>query len=262
MGMAAQATVRVRQRIRLSKDRVLRAALQIADTSGVESLTMRKLAQKLGVEAMTLYYYLTNKDDILDGILDLVVGEIERPAEEGDWKAALRRSAISAHQVLLRHPWAGNLMMSPARIRPARLRYMESLLGRLRQAGFSAEMTHHAYHALDSHIIGFTMWEVGYSTGIRALPDSGAQLRQELALDEYPYLVEHMEQHVKASDRKDNGGGEFEFGLGLILDGLKKFRKPEVSSPGDHHVHAPTTRRALPARTGRPRAMRQRRPSC
>lgn len=222
--MAAQATVRERPRTRLSKDRVLRAALQIADKSGIESLSMRKLAQKLGVEAMTLYYYMTKKDDILDGILDLVVSEIELPPKGGDWSAAIRRSAISAHHVLLRHPWACSLMMSPARVRPARLRYMESLLGRLREAGFSAEMTHHAYHALDSHIIGFTTWIVGYSTGIRALPDSGAKLRSELTLAEYPYLVEHMGQHVRKSGREGGGESEFEFGLGLILDGLEKFR--------------------------------------
>jgi AcrR family transcriptional regulator len=219
--MAALATARAKPRVRLDKDRVLRAAIQIADKSGLESLSMRKLAQKLGVEAMTLYYYMTKKDDILDGILDLVVSEIAVPTKGGDWKAALRESAISAHQVLVRHPWACGLMMSPARVRPARLRYMESLLGRLREAGFSANMTHHAYHALDSHILGFTMWEVGYTSGIRELPDAGATLRRELTLDEYPSLVEHMEEHVKESGRK-GGEGEFEFGLDLILDGLER----------------------------------------
>jgi len=221
--MAAQATVRAKPRIRLNKDRVLRAAMQIADKSGIESLTMRKLAQKLGVEAMTLYYYMTKKDDILNGILDLVVSEIEVPSEGGNWKAALRGSAISAHQVLLRHPWACSLMLSPARVRDGRLRYMESLLGRLREAGFSANMTHHAYHALDSHILGFTMWEVGYTTGARELPDSGAALRRELTVDKYPYLNEHMGEHVAKSRRNDEGG-EFEFGLDLILDGLGKIR--------------------------------------
>ncbi len=221
--MAAQATVRAKPRIRLNKDRVLRAAMQIADKSGIESLTMRKLAQKLGVEAMTLYYYMTKKDDILNGILDLVVSEIEVPSEGGNWKAALRGSAISAHQVLLRHPWACSLMLSPARVRDGRLRYMESLLGRLREAGFSANMTHHAYHALDSHILGFTMWEVGYTTGARDLPDSGAAFRREFTVERYPYLNEHMEQHATESGR-DDGEGEFEFGLDLILDGLGKIR--------------------------------------
>ena len=218
--MAVQAIARAKPRVRLSGDKVLRAAIQIADKSGIESLTMRKLAQKLGVEAMTLYYYVTKKDDILDGILDLVVSEIEVPSAGGDWKAALRRSAISAHQVLLRHPWACSLMMSPARIRPARLHYMESLLGRLRSGGFSAEMTHHAYHALDSHILGFTMWEVGYSAGAKALPDMGVAFRRNFPVDRYPYIAEHMEQH----DVKSSGDGEFGFGLGLILDGLERIR--------------------------------------
>jgi len=219
--MAAQAIVKAKPRLRLSEERVLGAAIQIADKSGIESLTMRKLAQKLGVEAMTLYYYVTKKDDILDGILDLVVSEIEVPSSEGDWKTALRGSAISAHQVLLRHPWACSLMMSPARIRPARMHYMESLLGRLRTAGFSAEMTHHAYHAFDSHILGFTMWEVGYSAGAKALPDLGASFRRTFPVDRYPYIAEHMEQHDVKSSRAD---GEFGFGLDLILDGLERIR--------------------------------------
>ncbi len=207
---------------------MLRVAIQIADKNGIESLTMRNLARRLGVEAMTLYHYVANKDDILKDIVDLVVSEIEVPSEGGEWRAALHRSAVSAHQVLLHHPWACSLMMSPARIGPARLRYMESLLGRLRGAGFSAEMTHHAYHALDSHILGFTMWEVGYSTGIKELPDSGATLRREISLDEYPYLVEHMGQHGKPT----RGDGEFGFGLDLILDGLEKIRvyPPRVAS--------------------------------
>jgi AcrR family transcriptional regulator len=218
--MATQVRPSAKPRVRLSRERVLRVAVQIADKNGIESLTMRNLAQRLGVEAMTLYHYVANKDDILKDIVDLVVSEIEVPSEGGNWRAALRRSASSAHQVLLRHPWACSLMMSPARIGPARLRYMESLLGRLREAGFSAEMTHHAYHALDSHILGFTMWEVGYSTGIKELPDSGATLRRQMSLDEYPYLVEHMGQHGKPS----RGDGEFGFGLDLILNGLEKIR--------------------------------------
>jgi AcrR family transcriptional regulator len=221
--MAALASARAKTRVRLNTDRVLRAAIEIADKRGIESLTMRKLAQELGVEAMTVYYYFAKKDDIVDGILDLVVSEIELAAKGGDWRAAVRESAISAHKVLLRHPWACSLMMSPARVRTARLQYMESLLGRLREAGFSAEMTHHAYHALDSHIIGFTMWIVGYSTGIRALPDSGASLRREITLAEYPYLVEHMGEHTRKSGRK-SAESEFEFGLGLILDGLEEIR--------------------------------------
>ena len=242
--MAVQAQARSRPRVRLSTERVLRAAIPIADKRGIEALTMRNLAEELGVEAMTLYYYVAKKDEIVNGILDLVVDEIDVPSSGGDWKTALRRSAISAHEVLLRHPWACSLMMSPARIGPARLRYMESLLGRLREAGFSANMTHHAYHALDSHILGFTMWEVGYSAGARALPDLGAAFRRQFPVDRYPYIAEHMGEHSKKSSRAD---GEFGFGLDLILDGLEEIR---------------TTRPGSRARTDTPRARPQRRPSC
>ena len=242
--MAVQAQARSRPRVRLSTERVLRAAIPIADKRGIEALTMRNLAEELGVEAMTLYYYVAKKDEIVNGILDLVVDEIDVPSSGGDWKTALRRSAISAHEVLLRHPWACSLMMSPARIGPARLRYMESLLGRLREAGFSANMTHHAYHALDSHILGFTMWEVGYSAGARALPDLGAAFRRQFPVDRYPYIAEHMGEHSKKSSRAD---GEFGFGLDLILDGLEEIR---------------TTRPGSRARTDTPRARPRRHPNC
>jgi len=238
--MAVQAEARSRPRVRLSTERVLRAAIPIADKRGIEALTMRNLAEELGVEAMTLYYYVAKKDEIVNGILDLVVDEIDVPSSGGDWKTALRRSAISAHEVLLRHPWACSLMMSPARIGPARLRYMESLLGRLREAGFSANMTHHAYHALDSHILGFTMWEVGYSAGARALPDLGAAFRRQFPVDRYPYIAEHMGEHGKKSSRAD---GEFGFGLDLILDGLEKVR---TTRPGSRA--RTDTRRARPRR--------------
>src|SRR5512135_1368374 len=153
---------RARSRLPLSRDRILRAALALVDEGGLESLTMRKLAQKLGFEAMSLYNYVANKDDVLDGILDLVLDESELPSPIGDWETAIRRSAVSVHEALRRHPWACALLMS-ARVRPARLRYMDSLLGRLREAGFSAETTYTAYHVLDAHILGFSRWQAGHS---------------------------------------------------------------------------------------------------
>src|SRR5205809_5129785 len=148
----------------LSRDRVLQAAIGLADEGGIESLTMRKLARGLGVEAMSLYNHVANKGDLVDAMVDLVVGEIELPST-ADWDGAIRQYAISAHEVLLCHPWACSLVMSPPtdRIRRSpRLRYVEWLLARLREAGFSAELTYHAYHALDSHILGFTMWQLGH----------------------------------------------------------------------------------------------------
>jgi len=226
--MAALASARAKPRVRLDKDRVLRAAIQIADKSGIESLSMRKLAQDLGVEAMSVYYYVANKDEILDGILNFVITEFELAIGGPDWKTAIRQSAISAHDVLMRHPWACNLMMSVRRVAPARMRYMESLLRSLREAGFSANMTHHAYHALDSHIIGSTLWEAGYSSN-KDLEDV-AKTFVAKTVKEYPYLAEHAEQHMTRSKRKDVP--EFEFGLDLILDGLEKIRaRPPRRAP-------------------------------
>jgi AcrR family transcriptional regulator len=220
--MASQADLSVEPRVPLSRDRVLRAAINLADTGGIESLTMRKLAQELGVEAMSLYYYVTNKNDILDGILNFVVSEMELPSNGADWKAAMRKSAISAHKTLLRHPWACSLMMSRASDGAARLRWMEAVLRCLREGGFSAELTHHAYHALDSHITGFTLWLANLQFDVEELADIGAAFLQELPADEYPYLAEHIQQHLTPSSHEDES--EFEFGLDLILDGLERMR--------------------------------------
>ncbi len=202
----------------LTRDRVLRAAIDLADAGGLDALSMRKLAQALRVEAMSLYHYVANKDDILNAILDVVVGEFDLPADAPDWKAALRSSAVSAHQALLRHRWAGRLLTSAA-TGPARLHHMEWLLGQLREAGFSAALTHHGYHALDSHIIGFTLWEVGFPD---ELADLAATFLRQLPVEQYPYLAEHIEAHLEAPGPED--ASEFEFGLDLILDGIERLR--------------------------------------
>src|SRR5919198_3482893 len=138
-------------RLPLSRDRILRTAVAFADEHGIDALTMRKLGQKLGFEAMSLYNHVANKDDLLDGILDLVLAEGEPPSQEGEWHAAVRASAISVHAALRRHSWSAALLMT-GRIRPGRMRYMDSLLGRLREAGFSADTTYVVYHVLDGHI--------------------------------------------------------------------------------------------------------------
>jgi AcrR family transcriptional regulator len=191
---------------------------------------MRKLGQALGVEAMSLYNHVANKDDLLDGIIDLVLREFELPSVEEDWEVAIRRCAISAHDALLRHRWACSLILSSTRIQPVRLHYIESLLRCLRTAGFSAEETYHAYHTIDSHILGFTLWQLGH-----AMPADGPRIRTKedlialaatvfpkFSLDDYPYLLEHGEQHLTVGSHKDEG--EFEFGLRLILDGLRRIR--------------------------------------
>ncbi|HET9346550.1 MAG TPA: TetR/AcrR family transcriptional regulator C-terminal domain-containing protein [Candidatus Limnocylindrales bacterium] len=202
----------------LTRDRVLRAAMAMADEGGIESLSMRKLAQALGVEAMSLYYHVASKDDIVGGILGLAMAEVELPPDDLDWKEALRASATSVHDVLERHPWAAAQMMSPNRVSDARIRWMDAVLGRLRQAGFSANQTHHAYHALDSHITGSTLWESGYSAALRNAPVSPEGFLNSLPEGAYPYLVEHIHTHMAGPDDI----AEFDFGLGLILDSLER----------------------------------------
>jgi AcrR family transcriptional regulator len=209
-------------RLPLSRDRILQAALDVVDSGGIESLTMRKLGQALGFEAMSLYNHVANKDDVLDGILDLVLAESEPPSPAGDWDTAIRTSAISVHEALRRHSWSCTLLLSPGRIRPARLRYMDLLLGRLREAGFSAETTYHAYHVLDGHIFGFSLWEASHTYTAEEVSDFEEKFAQTITVDAFPYLHEHAQQHFSEGPHREVRA--FEFGLDLILDGLEKIR--------------------------------------
>ena len=203
----------------LSRERILAAALELADAEGLEALSMRRLAQALGVEAMSLYHYADGKDDILAGIADLVVEQIELPSPEGDWRSAMRASAISAHHVLREHPWACNLLMSANRISPNRLRMIDAMLARLADAHLPGETADLAYHALDSHILGFTLWEAGYSRGLRSMPDDPEEIVRTLGLQAHPHLVDHMHFHLEPPPTVQRKKA-FEFGLDLILDGV------------------------------------------
>jgi AcrR family transcriptional regulator len=210
-------------RLPLTRDRVLLSALELADRDGIESLSMRKLGRQLGVEAMSLYNHVAGKDDLLDGLADIAVGEIEVPSIGDDWKAALRRRAISAREMLARHPWAAGLMESRTNPSPARSRYPEAVLGSLRQAGFSVEMAIHAFFTLDSYIYGFAVQERNLPSGTPEQLASVAQdILRALPPQEYPYLNEVIVGHVlkPGFDYAD----EFEFGLDLILDGLAEIR--------------------------------------
>ncbi|HXO25865.1 MAG TPA: TetR/AcrR family transcriptional regulator [Thermoanaerobaculia bacterium] len=218
-------------RVPLNRERVLHAAVRLVEEDGIEALTMRDLARALGVEAMSLYNHVANKGDLMDAIVDLVIGEIELPSGAEDWQVAIRHYAISAHRVLLQHPWACSLAISPTST-PApgatRLRHMEWLLARLREAGFSPELAYHAYHALDSHVLGFTLWQLGHAAAAKSLGDASdratfvASFLRELRAGDYPYLAEHVQQHLSAPS--GDGEREFQFGLDLILDGLEKAR--------------------------------------
>jgi AcrR family transcriptional regulator len=214
-------------RVPLSRERILEAAVRLADEGGLESLSMRRLARELGVEAMSLYNHVANKGALVDGIVDLVLEEIELPSAAG-WDDAIRECAVSAHDAFIRHPWACGLVLSPSSggggIDTPRIRYMEWLLGRLREAGFSPELAYHAYHTLDSHILGFTMWQLGHMGAVKdtgeSLADLAASFMKQLEGD-YPYLAEHAEQHLAAGN---DGPSEFAFGLDLLLDGLRRAR--------------------------------------
>jgi AcrR family transcriptional regulator len=218
--MEAEARDIAARREPLSRDRILRAALALADGHGVEAVTMRRLGEELGFEAMSLYRHVANKDDVLDGILDLVLHETEPPPPDGDWDAAIRRSALSVRDALRRHPWATGLLMKPGHARPARLHFMDSLLGRLRRSGFSADQTFVVYHVLDGHIFGFALWQTAYESVAAADPEVVARLMREIPFDDYPHLAEHRDQHLEEGPHREVGA--FELGLDLILDGLRR----------------------------------------
>jgi AcrR family transcriptional regulator len=205
----------------LTRERVLGAAVALADRDGVRSLSMRKLAQALGVEAMSLYHHVAGKDDILDGMIDLVFGEIDLPTDEADWKAAMRRRAISARAALRRHPWATGLMESRPTPGPANLRHHDAVLGILRNAGFSVALAAHAYALLDSYIYGFALQE---SSLPFHTPEETAEVAQAIMeafpAGDYPHLTEIAVDHVLQPGY--DFGDEYEFGLDLILDGLER----------------------------------------
>ncbi len=203
----------------LSRERVLRGAVAIADAAGVGALTMRSLARELGVKPMSLYHYVAGKDEILDGIVDLVFTEIELPEPGGDWRSQMASRAISARRALSCHPWAIGLMESRANPGPATLRHHDATLGTLRTAGFSVAMTAHAYALLDSYIYGFALQEASLPFKPHTVTAAAEAITQHLA-DDYPYLTEMTTKHILRPGY--DFGDEFEIGLDVILDALTR----------------------------------------
>ena len=203
---------------------MLLAAIALADEAGIDTLTMRRLGDAVGVEAMSLYNHVANKDDLLDGMIDLVFAEIELPSSDEDWRSAMRRRALSVRQTLSRHRWAIGLMESRSSPGPATLRHHDTVLGCLRRAGFSVELAAHAFSALDSYIYGFALQErnLPFDT-----PEETVELAQaimaQVPADEYPHLAELTLQHVLQPGY--DYGEEFEYGLDLLLDGLERARR-------------------------------------
>jgi AcrR family transcriptional regulator len=218
-GMSRQA------RAPLSRERVLAEAVVLADENGIATLTMRRLADRLHVEPMSLYYHGANKDEILDGMVDAVFGEIELPSMHADWKTAMRDRAASARDVLRRHPWAIGRMESRLAAGPATLRHHDAVIGCLRNAGFTIELAAHAFSAIDSYLYGFAMQELNlpFST-----PEETAAMAvtflDHFPAEEYPHLAELTVKHVLRPGY--DYGNEFGFGLDLILDGLERARTP------------------------------------
>jgi AcrR family transcriptional regulator len=206
----------------LNRIRILEAALRLADIGGLESLSMRKLAGELGVKAMSLYNHVANKDDIIDGIVDLVVGEIEVPSLRDEWKTAMRRRANSARQVLLRHPWATIPLVSRVNAGPAMFRYVEATIGCLREAGFSLQDADRAWNAMDSHIYGFTLQELNFPFEATEYAETARNFLPRIPAHEYPYFS-RLAQLV--AEGGYSGVHDFNFGLELILEGLERYRE-------------------------------------
>lgn len=207
------------QRTPLSRERVIRTAVAVADEKGSAALTMRAIAEPLGVEAMSLYHHVAGREDVLDGMVDAVFGEIDLPPRDTDWKSAMRHRAASARTVLGRHPWAVALMDSRSRPGPATLRHHDAVIGALRAGGFSVAMTAHAFSLIDSYLYGFVIQELSLPFSDSAELDevAGAILR-DMPADTYPHLTELATEHALKPGYAY--ADEFTFGLTLILDAL------------------------------------------
>jgi len=215
----------------LSRERVLRGAIAVADAGGIGSLTIRSLAHELGVKPMSVYHYVANKDEILDGIVDLVFSEIDLPSAGGDWRSEMRRRAFSARRVLRCHSWAIELLQSRTTPGPATLRHHDAIIGSLRGAGFSVEMTAHAFALLDSYVYGFALSEASLPiNGPETVTEVAEQMMQQISADKYPHLVEFSIEHILKPGY--DFSNEFEFGLSVILDGLMRSIPDNSSGSG------------------------------
>jgi AcrR family transcriptional regulator len=226
--MSARSQPAVQRRTPLNRERVLRAAVELADREGIDALSMRRLGRELGVEAMSLYNHVPNKEDVLDGMVDLIVGEIDLSAGGDDWRAAARNRILSARRAMLRHPWASAVIVSRRQPSPVMLKYMDSMGGIMRAGGFSVDLMHHAFHALGSRVLGFTQELYDDSGELEQTPEIQALMIRQMS-QEYPNITAIIEQ-VTHDDASVVGSGcddqfEFEFALELLLDGLERLRE-------------------------------------
>ncbi|MCZ7414918.1 MULTISPECIES: TetR/AcrR family transcriptional regulator [unclassified Streptomyces] len=208
------------ERTPLSRERVIRTAMAVADEKGTAALTMRAVAKELGVEAMSLYHHVAGREDMLDGMVDAVFGEIELPPRDADWKSAMRHRAASARAVLRGHPWAVALLDSRAQPGPATLRHHDAVLGALRTGGFSVPMAAHAVSLIDSYVYGFVIQESSLPfSGPAELEEVGEAILRAMPVDAYPHLAELVTEHALKPGY--DYAEEFTFGLALVLDALR-----------------------------------------
>jgi len=214
-------------RIPVTRERVLHAALQLADEGGVEAVSMRKIADVLGVKAMSLYNHVANKDEVLDGMVDATYAEIAAPTPGADWQAQVREIAVSAHEVFLLHHWAAGLQAG-VKPGPGRLRYGDRLLGCFRDAGFSKQLTYHGYHIIESYILGYTSMVLAYrAVDMDQFEDVLAGFTSGEFAKEYPHFTEHALQHIEPEPGQEDVNA-YELGLDMILGGLEKERTGEL----------------------------------
>ncbi|HEV7147251.1 MAG TPA: TetR/AcrR family transcriptional regulator [Pedococcus sp.] len=214
----------------LSRQRVLEGAMRVADSGGLDSLTIRSLAQQLHVAPMAIYHYVANKDEILDGVVDLVFGEMECPSADGDWRTPMTRRCRSVRQVLRRHPWAIPLLQSRTAPGPATLRHLDAVIGCLRNAGFSVRLTAHAYALIDSYVYGFALSEASLPiNGPDTVAEVATSMQAQFSIGDYPHLAEFSTAHIMKPDY--DFGDEFDFGLDVVLDALAvQAKKPSKAA--------------------------------
>jgi len=216
-------------RPRLTRERVIQAALAVADSGGLGSLTIRTLAKELGAKPMSVYYHVANKDEILAALVDIVFGEIQLPVPGRDWRSEMRKRACSAREVLARHRWAIGLLESRTDPGPANLRHHDTVIATLQAAGFSAELTAHAYALIDSYVYGFALQEAALPFhGPDSVGDVAESIMKRMAEGEYRHLV-HMATSFYLRPGYDFGD-EFGFGLDLILDGIERLLAGEEAA--------------------------------
>jgi len=220
--MAKKATKKPARRAPLTRDKVLRAALRMADERGLEELSMRKLAQTLKVEAMSLYNHVANKEQILDGLVELVVSEIDLPELGGDWRREMHARACSAHAVLMRLPWATMLLVARMNIGPNMLRYIDATIGCLREAGFSYPMADHAWTAVDAYVYGFTLQKLNFPLEPSEYASAAQQFLPLIPPEQFPYM---HGMSLEVIEGRHDGMHQLELGIDLLLDGFERLRQ-------------------------------------